>query len=307
MNNENDLKIKNIRKILINKIELTEYLNKEEFIEFCVNLTNSLKYNRNNSILKYSISEIELAIDNMINFFDNINLTKRDIIEAFKNNYSFINVFLDKNFIDKYILLSVVENENNTVRKHALIHHSKRFRITLEELYARYVMIKLKNRELSINSMLETNYNAFIDSYIRKTYFNYMNKLLNNYKSLDQIVAMYPIDYEFIESLKSKDVNKNISFNKKNSKEDKINIVLNNYKKANNIGELSKLVNIPTSSIQRYLKNDLKNVLSKEEYQEIELWLQKAKKDGLSRGGINSQINNGYTKDEIGRFNGNKR
>lgn len=307
MNNENDLKIKNIRKILINKIELTEYLNKEEFIEFCVNLTNSLKYNRNNSILKYSISEIELAIDNMINFFDNINLTKRDIIEAFKNNYSFINVFLDKNFIDKYILLSVVENENNTVRKHALIHHSKRFRITLEELYARYVMIKLKNRELSINSMLETNYNAFIDSYIRKTYFNYMNKLLNNYKSLDQIVAMYPIDYEFIESLKSKDVNKNISFNKKNSKEDKINIVLNNYKKANNIGELSKLVNIPTSSIQRYLKNDLKNVLSKEEYQEIELWLQNAKKDGLSRGGINSQINNGYTKDEIGRFNGNKR
>lgn len=307
MNNENDLKIKNIRKILINKIELTEYLNKEEFIEFCVNLTNSLKYNRNNSILKYSISEIELAIDNMINFFDNINLTKRDIIEAFKNNYSFINVFLDKNFIDKYILLSVVENENNTVRKHALIHHSKRFRITLEELYARYVMIKLKNRELSINSMLETNYNAFIDSYIRKTYFNYMNKLLNNYKSLDQIVAIYPIDYEFIESLKNKDVNKNISFNKKNSKEDKINIVLNNYKKANNIGELSKLVNIPTSSIQRYLKNDLKKVLSKEEYQEIELWLQKAKKDGLSRGGINSQINNGYTKDEIGRFNGNKR
>lgn len=307
MNNENDLKIKNIRKILINKIELTEYLNKEEFIEFCVNLTNSLKYNRNNSILKYSISEIELAIDNMINFFDNINLTKRDIIEAFKNNYSFINVFLDKNFIDKYILLSVVENENNTVRKHALIHHSKRFRITLEELYARYVMIKLKNRELSINSMLETNYNAFIDSYIRKTYFNYMNKLLNNYKSLDQIVAIYPIDYEFIESLKNKDVNKNISFNKKNSKEDKINIVLNNYKKANNIGELSKLVNIPTSSIQRYLKNDLKKVLSKEEYQEIELWLQNAKKDGLSRGGTNSQINNGYTKDEIGRFNGNKR
>ncbi len=102
-----------------------------------------------------------------------------------------------------------------------------------------------------------------------------------------------------------------MNYKQQEEKAVKIKYVLEEFRKYKNeiinLKELSNLTSISTSSLQRYLKEDMLRYVSKEEYQEIELWLQNAKKDGLSRGGTNSQINNSYTKDEIGRFNGNKR
>ena len=79
----------------------------------------------------------------------------------------------------------------------------------------------------------------------------------------------------------------------------------------NNYNEISKICHETKQPvyITKNGYNDLV-VLSNEayeEYDEIQKWLQNAKQEGLSRGGINSQLNNGYTKDEIGRFNGNKK
>ncbi len=306
MKAETELKTKLIRRVLISKLELGNYMNKEEFIDFCVKFTNNLIHNKNSSILRHSVEEFEIAVDNMINFFDNIGLSKKDIIEAFKNNYSFVDLFFDANFLDKYILLSVLENEENTVRKNILLNDSKRIKISLEEMYVRYVLTKLSNREMCYSNLAREAYTTFIKSLVRNTYYKIDSRILNNFKTLEQLCKIYPVDYDFIDKLKQEKINTNVSFNSKMSKHKKINIVLNNYYKVSNIRELSELVHIPTSSIQRYLK-EAKDYVSELEYQEIELWLQNAKKDGLVRGGINSQLNNGYTKDEEGKFNGNKR
>lgn len=306
MKAETELKIKLIRKVLINKLELGSYMTKDEFIDFCIKFTNNLIYNRNSNILSYSIEELEITINKMINFFDNLGLSKKDIIEALKKNYSFIDLFLDKDFLDKYILLSVLENDENTIRKNILLNDSKRIKISLEEMYARYVMTKLANREICYSNLARETYSIFVKSLIRNTYYKNDSKILNRFKNLEQICKLYPVDYNFINKLKQEKINSNVSFNNKLSKQEKINIVLNNYYKVSNIRELSELVNISTSSIQRYLK-EAKDYVSESEYQRIKLWLQNAKSEGLSRGGINSQLNNGYTKDEEGKFNGNKR
>lgn len=102
-----------------------------------------------------------------------------------------------------------------------------------------------------------------------------------------------------------------MNYKQQEEKEIKIHKVIEVYKKykneIKNLKQLSNITSIPTSTLQRYLNNDISKYISKEEYLEIQKWLQTAKQEGLSRGGINSQLNNEYTKDEIGRFNGNKK
>ena len=50
MKAETELKTKLIRRVLISKLELGNYMNKEEFIDFCVKFTNNLIHNKNSSI-----------------------------------------------------------------------------------------------------------------------------------------------------------------------------------------------------------------------------------------------------------------
>lgn len=87
--------------------------------------------------------------------------------------------------------------------------------------------------------------------------------------------------------------------------------VMNN---TGSIKEISDLTKIPTSTIQRYLnRKDLllellnDDVLCEKVFKNNQEWLKKSKEEGLKRGGENSQINNYYIKDELGRFNGNKK
>jgi len=78
------------------------------------------------------------------------------------------------------------------------------------------------------------------------------------------------------------------------------------------INELSKITNISSSTIQRDL-NNLEYIeivygsRSKEVFEKINEKLKKNKKNGLSRGGITSTINNEPIRDANGKFTGNKK
>ena len=78
------------------------------------------------------------------------------------------------------------------------------------------------------------------------------------------------------------------------------------------INELSKITKISSSTIQRDL-NDLDYIRmvyggrSKEVFEKISERLKKNRKNGLSRGGTISTTNNIPTRDENGKFTGNKK
>lgn len=94
----------------------------------------------------------------------------------------------------------------------------------------------------------------------------------------------------------------------------KIELVVNEYLKYDNITieELSKIVKIPSSSIQRYL-NDVNYIVaiygtkSKEVLNRIKEKLSKSKEIGKSKGGTISTINNAPIRDCNGKFTGNKK
>lgn len=96
---------------------------------------------------------------------------------------------------------------------------------------------------------------------------------------------------------------------------EKMSAILKALPDSKNINEVSEKTNIPTSTIQRYLnREDL--ILAVTEY-DVKLtaeileknreWLNNAKKDGNKKGGILSQTMYQFSKDESGKFNGNKR
>ena len=78
------------------------------------------------------------------------------------------------------------------------------------------------------------------------------------------------------------------------------------------INELSVITNVSKSTIQRDL-NDIKyieeayGINAKEILKQISDKLKHNKENGLSRGGINSTTNNEPTRDENGKFTGNKK
>lgn len=90
---------------------------------------------------------------------------------------------------------------------------------------------------------------------------------------------------------------------------ERLKLIIGNFQKYNNITELSKDIGISTSTIQRDLnkKKEIVELIGEEGYYVVEAWLLKAKLDGLSKGGKNSQEKYNYDKDEVGHYRGIKR
>lgn len=79
-----------------------------------------------------------------------------------------------------------------------------------------------------------------------------------------------------------------------------------------NIEDVSRITNISSSSVQRYLndKEFISTCFPGEEsgiIVKINEKLNNNKQEGLSRGGINYSINNDCTKDKLGHFTGSRK
>jgi hypothetical protein len=73
--------------------------------------------------------------------------------------------------------------------------------------------------------------------------------------------------------------------------------------------EISEITEIPSSSVQRYLNDEvrIKSLLGKETYDEIVKIKEENKLKGLKKGGIISTSKNEPIRDENGHFIGNKK
>lgn len=306
MNKED--RIKEIRTIFINKLGLSKLLNQDEFMEFCIKLTSFLNYSRYSKILNLNDVEINKLLEKSINFFQNLGLTKLDLINTLSNGFSFLDTINEPDFLNKYILLSLAENDKNTVRIELLEKNSNVLKKSLKEIYARYKLLESTNREITKNALFGENYLNFISRFVSNSYIEFNNKVLSERIPLEKLINKFPVDYSIIQSLKNSELNKNVSFDKCIlSSDEKRLLAIKSYKKVNNLNELSALLDMSTSSLQRYLNEDSKKFVSEKKYLEIKKWLINAKHEGLKAGGTTSQALYNYLKDESGKFDGIKR
>ena len=309
MNQKKEERIVAITSLVARKLELNKYLTNDEFLLFASKFTNFLRQNRVSSLLSMSESELEKCIEHFINFCDNVGFTKRESFKVLMNNFLLLDKVKNEDFLYKYIILSVCENKENTVRKDLLLNNSRAFNKDLEEFFARYMYIKSEpNIPFNKTHLICGAYNDFKDRVVPKTYVYKIKLNERPPQNLEDLIKKYPIDIDVINELRKNENNKNVSFRKRQDiklkKSEKVKLAIENFSKVSNLTELSELLGISTSSLQRYLHDDAKEVTSKEIYKEIRAWLQNAKNIGLVKGGFESQRKHGYTKDDRGFFKG---
>ena len=306
MNKED--KISQIRGLLIKELDLVNILDKDDFLNFLNKFTIFLRQDRNNTLISDEKDVIKNKINNFNIFCNNIGLSNNEKLEVLYNNFRMLDVIYDEDFLKKYVILSAIENENNTVRKEILKKESRVFHKSIDELFGRYSVIKESGIPFSKNLLISGSFKTFINHFTRKSYLKKPHELFTSEISLDALIKKYPVDNQVIDELLENDLNKNVTISNSNNsfltKMEKIELAIKNYKKAKNLNELCNMLGISTSSLQRYLHDDAKKIVSASEYNNIKNWLQNAKIMGYKLGGNTSQKMHGYKKDDMGSFKG---
>ncbi|MBQ3021206.1 MAG: hypothetical protein IJD92_03175 [Bacilli bacterium] len=214
-------RIDEIERILIEILDLDNIFSVEEKSSFFEKIIPYLQHNRNKTLLGRKPETIERQIDNYINFCKSIGLKKIEIVKSIYNFPSIIHTFNEEDFLYKYILMSVVENEDNTIRKNMIVEKPEDFKISLNVLYARYCLMKdLKYPNITWRNLIHDSHNDFVSKFVKRGY----DKAYKVYKSCDMLTKevlenMYPVDYNFILELDNLDINNfGVSDEKRNNK-----------------------------------------------------------------------------------------
>lgn len=199
-----------VENILMSVLNLKENLTDLELAEFYTCFIPFLNHGRKNELLDRSTDTIKSKLIIFYNFAKNIGLTDREIINFLKEYPSVLNVAGSQKFIDKYILLSVIENEDNTVRKRHMITRPKDFRVSLETIYARYALMRnLGYDKINWSMLVKKTHDSFISRFVINGGEDKSYKVFNDVKdmSADKLRELYPVDYSFIEELRNCEVN----------------------------------------------------------------------------------------------------
>ena len=208
---ELEQRVLDIEKILFEKLNLKNNLSNDELAGFYMSIIPYLKHSRNETMTGRPPKTLEEDLDNFLEFAYSINLSELEIIECIKNFPAIIRM-IDEDFYWKYVLMSVVENEDNTLRKTMLIARTRDFQIDLKLLFSRYyLMVSLNYPDITWNSLIKNSSKDFAKIFVKGTYA----KPYKIYESVDELNSdklryMFPIDYDYLTKLAQLPINEEI-------------------------------------------------------------------------------------------------
>lgn len=199
---ETSRRVDELESILSTKLKLRENLNDEELIDFYLHIIPYLKHSKNDKMSGRPPKTINEDLDNFLEFAHYINLNEKEIIKVIKK-FPAIMRMIDDKFYWKYILMGVLENEDNTLRKTMLIERTQDFQIELELLYARYsLMKKLNYQDITWSSLVKNSNNEFAKIFTKSKYAK-PYKVFDSVDELDRdkLIMMFPIDYNYLKQI----------------------------------------------------------------------------------------------------------
>lgn len=168
-------------------LNLSDNLNEEDLKKFYDKvIPNLMKYN------------VEVKVKPFYDFAKSLGLSDLEIINFIRINVQVLTDIGFKAFVKKYIFLSVIENENNTQRIRHMKKTPKDFKITLDKLYSKYCYMKEKGVEINWSTLVRQK-----DDKLIKKIKNSGETPLN----IESIKTIYPLDKEYIESLRKLAIN----------------------------------------------------------------------------------------------------
>lgn len=199
-------RIDEIESILFSKLNIKETLSDIELVDFYESFIPYFKHSRGEEILGRRPETLEKNIERFIDFSNKIGLTAKEVICILKKTPSIMH---DNDFINKYIFLSVIENEGNTLRKTKLIEKPQDFRVSLDTIYARYLLMKdLKYPDINWSNVVHESHYDFVKKFIKAKHVK-KYKVFDSLEAIseDKLKLMYPVNYNFINELKESELN----------------------------------------------------------------------------------------------------
>lgn len=188
--------------LFYNKLGL-KTMSKDIQTSLIASMTRYIDRGRENMVNGRTMNFISLKLDNLIDLLNCIGLNKDEIICVLIDFPNILNSVDD--LYNKYLILGIVENSENTFRKRKLITKPKDFIVGLSNIYARYCLIKETGCDkISWNSLINTSKQEFANMFVKGTY----QKPYQVFESVNQVldwlsnVNIENLDIEYFKSLK---------------------------------------------------------------------------------------------------------
>lgn len=176
---------------------------------FMISMKKYLEHSRIEGAMEGRTYEyIEKHLKELVLLMDAIGLSVEERIEVLTNMPSLINT--SKDMVTKYLLLGMLENDENSYRKKKLINRTNDFRIGLKKLYGRYTLaVHAGYPEINWNLLVHSTDIEFAKRFVKGAYY----KPYQMFKSTDEVLAYVDkvsLDSLDIEEIMSWDVNREI-------------------------------------------------------------------------------------------------
>lgn len=189
-----------LRELFYDKLGL-QYLSQETQKHFFDVMEMYIKHGR-------TYDFISSTLDRLLFFFRAIGVGNIEVSIILTNFPGLLNIVDD--LYSKYLFLGIIENEENSFRRHKFFSKTKDYRVGLAKMYARYrLCMEAGYEDINWNALVHASDNEFAKMFIESTY----RKPYQLFQSVDQVndwLASVDISELNLEEFKSLPVNKEI-------------------------------------------------------------------------------------------------
>lgn len=150
-------------------------------------------------------------LDELMKILQSIGLNETEIVKVLSNTPSLLNS--PETFYQKYLLLGIIENEDNTFRLNKLLNKTNDFRIGLQSIFARYTLAtNLDYPKINWNLLVHSSSEEFAKIFTINNENGYYKpyRIFETEEDVKAYLAKISLDDLDIESIKEWDVNKRI-------------------------------------------------------------------------------------------------
>ena len=153
--------------------------------KFLLVMSKYLEHGRTEGVIEGRTYEyLDRHLSELILLMDAIELSNEEKVIVLTNMPSLLNTSGD--MITKYLLLGVLENEDNTYRKKKLINKTNEYRIGLKKLYGRYVLATHAGYpEINWNLLVHSSDEEYAKRFVKGAYY----KPYQMFSSIEDVYA----------------------------------------------------------------------------------------------------------------------
>lgn len=153
--------------------------------KFLLVMSKYLEHGRTEGVVEgRTYDYLEKHLSELVILMDAIGLSNEEKVIVLTNMPSLLNT--SKDMITKYLLLGVLENDDNTYRKNKLVNKTNDFRIGLKKLYSRYVLATHAGYpDINWNLLVHSSDLEFAKRFVRGSYY----KPYQIFRSIEDVMA----------------------------------------------------------------------------------------------------------------------